>query len=77
MDTYEVVKKLLGEINPVGESNTDAKRFENLKTTTELVDKLLFDIGHVAGCKTDQRYSMGKAGKFASLFLDMVKVADN
>ena len=41
MEVYDVVKKLIGPIEPVGESHTDEKRFENLKALTELVDSLL------------------------------------
>ncbi|GAI86093.1 unnamed protein product, partial [marine sediment metagenome] len=38
---YTVVKKLIGNINPVGETNTDNERFENLKIICELTNKLL------------------------------------
>ena len=31
MDYYEVVKKLIGEVDPVGETHIDNERFENLK----------------------------------------------
>ncbi len=71
MDIYQVVKKLIGPISPVGETNADDKRFENLKTMTELVDVLLNDIYRVA---TDneraQEFSMKRAGKHAARFLN-------
>ncbi len=31
MNNFDVVKKLIGEVRPVGETNTDNARFENLK----------------------------------------------
>lgn len=62
MELYDVVKKLLGEIEPVAETNTDNARFENLKATTELVDKLLTGIGGVAyGFKNRHEYSVKRA----------------
>ena len=44
---YEIVIKLIGEIEPVGASHIDPERFENLKTMTDLVDKLVCDIDNV------------------------------
>ena len=69
MDIYEVVKKLVGPISPVGETYADNDRFENLKTMTELVDKLVFDINAVVPNKDRVEYSMKKAGEFADKFL--------
>ena len=71
MELYDVVKKLVGEIDPVGETNEDDRRFENLKTLTELVDKLLSDIDYV-NTRNSKRYeySLKRAGDFASKFLD-------
>jgi hypothetical protein len=75
MEIYDVVKKLLGEIEPVGETNTDEKRFENLAATTHLVDKLIFDISQVSHCASRQEYSMSRAGKHAEQFLNDIKEA--
>lgn len=68
MEMYDVVKKLVGEIHPIGETNTDDARFENLKEMTELVDKLLTDIDDVAYEATRHEYGHQRAGKFASKF---------
>lgn len=70
MELYDVVKKLVGEINPVGETDEDSRRFENLKTLTELVDGLLIDIDYVARKRHRHEYSIKLAGDFASKFLD-------
>lgn len=69
MNIYEIVKKLVGEIEPVGETNEDNRRFENLKVMTELVDRLIYDIDSVIPSKRKTEYSMNRAGKFADDFL--------
>lgn len=77
MDVYEVAKKLLGPINPIGETNADIERFENLKTACELVNKLLTDIDEVAtNNKGRQEFSMKRAGEFASKFFDDIGIAE-
>ena len=47
MTNHEIVKKLIGKINPIGESNTDAERYENLINTIALVESLIMDIQDV------------------------------
>ena len=73
MDIHEIVKKLVGETDPVGETNADNDRFENLKAMTELVDELLSDIYRVARGNNRHEYSINRAGQFASSFLDEVR----
>jgi len=71
MTLYDVVKKLTGPIDPVGETNTDNARFENLKALTELVDKLVFDIDKVNMLgKGRAEYSIKRAREFANSFLN-------
>lgn len=73
MTLHEIVKKLVGRIDPVGETNTDNDRYENLKVMTELVDALLTDIDMVAMYnKNRQEFSRKRAGGFASKFLDLL-----
>jgi len=70
IDVHEVVEKLVGEINPVGETNTDNKRFENLKVMTELANELLMDITDVGfRYRNNQQFSMKRASNFAKNFL--------
>lgn len=77
MDIYEVVKKLVGEIDPVGETNTDNQRFENLKTLTELIDKLLTDVDRVAyNNKGSHEHSKLKAREFVLKFFDKTGIKD-
>jgi hypothetical protein len=69
LDFYEIVKKLIGPIIPVGDSNIDEQRFENLKNTTELLDKLFFDINQVAQYSNSQESSCSRSGKYAKEYL--------
>ena len=73
MEYYEIVKKLIGPIDPIGETNEDNDRYENLKEVTDLVDKLLFDIVQVALQKDRGEYSISRAGKFADEFLKEIE----
>ena len=69
MTNYDVITKLVGNINPVGESHIDGQRHENLKEMVELVELLLHDISEVA--KNEERYehSMQLSGKLAREYL--------
>lgn len=74
MDLYEVVMKLVGPVQPVGETRADDERFENLKTLTGLVDMLLFEIDRIAAFRTDHQFSVKRAGKHCADFIDQVSI---
>jgi hypothetical protein len=76
MEIYDVVKKLTGEVNPVGETNTDNDRFENLKTLCDLVDKLLTDIDGVIPNKRRHEFSMKRAGDYAGDFYTRIGIEE-
>ena len=69
MDIHDIVKRIVGPINPVGETNEDDHRFSNLKQMTKLVNLLLGDLSRVAAHKGRPEHSMSRAGKFADDFL--------
>lgn len=70
MELKEIVLKLTGEIQPVGETTTDNKRFENLKVLCELVNELVSEIDNVSFYNKDRcEYSMNRSGKYANEFL--------
>ena len=51
IDTYTIyalAKQLIGPINPVGETHTDNKRFENLESFYCILSDLLDDFSRVA-----------------------------
>ena len=41
MEYTDIIKKLIGNINPIGETNTDNERFENLKELCYLVQNFI------------------------------------
>lgn len=70
MTNTDVVKKLVGNIQPEGATHIDTQRFENLKSMCELVNDLVTEIDKVAHDNKDRHeYSMKKAGDYASCFL--------
>lgn len=71
MTNHEIVKKLIGNIRPVGESNTDAERFGNLKEMCSLVEMLIMDIVDMEfDNRDDKQGSVRKCCDYASKFLD-------
>lgn len=76
MDIYEVVKKLVGKIVPIGETYEDNERYENLKIITVLVDRLLTDIDYIAGEEKRHEFSRKRAGKFAREFLNKLGIVE-
>ena len=75
INIHEVVKKLVGSIEPVGETHTDGVRYENLRVMTDLVEKLLRDIDYVASQKSHE-FSIKKASEFASKFYDRLGIEE-
>jgi hypothetical protein len=53
MDIYEIVKKLVGNINPVGKSEVDADRLQNIIVICDLANKIIEDIGYVRNNNID------------------------
>ena len=72
MDIYDVVTKLIGPIKPVGETNSDNERFENLTNMCNLVDQLLIDIDDVGMQKDNYEFSCKRAGRYAAEFLTRI-----
>jgi hypothetical protein len=69
---HEIVKKLIGPVYPIGETNKDSKRLERLKILISLADDLLHDIGVVSTYKDRPEWSMQKAGKVASEYFELI-----
>lgn len=58
----EIVENLIGKINPVGETNEDEIRFENLKLMCDLTNSLISKIGNVSYENKDrQEHSIKKS----------------
>lgn len=70
---YEIIKTLIGEIEPRGDANIDNDRYENLEKTIKLVESLLNDIGKASFYKKSPAYSEWKIGAKADEFLKDLK----
>ena len=70
MEMYDIVKKLIGEVQPIGETNTDNTRYENLEVLTDLTEKLLTDIFSVGDGRFSHEFSLRRAGQYAASFLE-------
>lgn len=69
-EVLKVVKTLVGDINPVGETNTDNNRFENLKVLCDVVYDLISDIDNVHfKNKEAYEFSVKRAAEYANKFL--------
>lgn len=75
MNLHEVVTELIGPIQPVGETNADAQRFENLKVAIDLVERLLFDIDCVSWKAGAPESSIQKSAQAAYKFMQAVRDA--
>ena len=69
MEIYDVTKKLLGPIEPIGDTHVDDERHENLKSTINLIHKLLCDLIETASYSNCPEHSRSRAGKTANEFL--------
>lgn len=73
MTHFEIVKKLIGDVSPKGESHIDSQRLENLKELIKLADEIIGEIHNVARLSSCSEYSIKIAGEKAKLFLEMLK----
>jgi hypothetical protein len=67
----DFVQKMVGSIEPVGESHTDTKRLENLKVMVSLVEDLTREIYEVHQYNKDcYEHSKSQAAKYALAFFE-------
>lgn len=66
---YEVVQKLVGQINPVGDSVVDAARYENLEVFLELLDDMLIDLYPILEDANRPEASIRRAGQRVERFI--------
>lgn len=70
MDYTGIIQRLIGPIEPVGESHTDEARLDNLKAMCAMVNDLVSAIDDVSYRNLDRvEYSMKQAGQYAHDFL--------
>jgi predicted translin family RNA/ssDNA-binding protein len=66
MTNYDVVKKLIGEIEPIGETNIDNERLKNLEAMCELMNEIHTAIEDISyKYRNSQEFSIKRASEFA------------
>jgi hypothetical protein len=77
MELFEIVLKLTGEVRPVGSSNIDDERYENLKTLLELMEKLHLEIDKIATDNKDSHeFSRSRAAKKCMEYIEWLGVPE-
>lgn len=56
---------LIGEVAPIGETNTDNDRYQNLIQLEGVIEHLLDEVEKVSKCSDRYEFSMSRAGKQA------------
>ena len=70
----EIVEKVVGPIDPTGDSSFNDARLDSLMRMTEVIDLLLDGVEHVAlSYASSSQHSVKKAGKFAQEWLKDVQ----
>lgn len=69
----KIIDALNGSVKPVGETNVDNKRFDNLKALEEIINCLLDDVQMLIPNRNRHEYSMKRAGDEAVGYLREVR----
>lgn len=70
---YQVVKKLIGNIEPYGDSNIDKERMKNLQEHYDVTESLVKDLIDVAKYRNRPEASIKELGNEAYLELIEIK----
>jgi len=73
MELIDVVKKLIGQTQPIGETNTDDIRFEHLIELCKLTYELISELESLRQYKTSHEFSVKRVGQFADNYLKRLK----
>lgn len=70
MELIDIVDKLVGRIDPIGDTAIDNERFENLKVYCELIDTMVRNIDDIAyNNMNSELSSIKRASDYASDFM--------
>lgn len=61
----DLIMRLNGEIEPIGETNTDNHRYDNLTRLQNVLDLLMIEMSDICLYCNRPEYSMSKSGKQA------------
>ena len=70
MELIDIIDKLVGRIEPIGDTSVDEERFENLKAYCELINEMVKRVDDVVFNNWDSRLaSVKKFNDYISDFL--------
>lgn len=77
MELLDIVLKLTGPIDPIGETHADNARFENLKQLLQLMKELHAKVDAIANTNCDRgEFSMRRAGLECQKYLNWLGVPE-
>lgn len=60
MELIDIVDKLVGRIEPIGDTAIDNERFENLKVYCDLIERMIIKVDDIAYENKDNKLSSVK-----------------
>ena len=77
LEYFTIIEKLIGPIEPVGDSDVDRIRLKNLEQYTNLIDKMLVEVDSIASSYKDHHQSsLSVAGEHCSKFMDSLGIEE-
>lgn len=77
MTNYDIVKKLIGDIRPLGDASRDYLILDNLKAMCDLHFEIQLAIANIAyDFKDDKQKSVKDCCDFANKYLDSLGVSE-
>ena len=73
MELVDVVKKLVGPVRGVGETNADKFRLESMKTLCDLIDDLLLEVRKASNDSDSHMDSVKSIGLYARDFINDIE----
>ena len=71
MELYEIVMKLVGPVQPVGDTNIDSDRLVNLEKLMRLTNQMLNLLDDLASDADSSMASLNSSGQRAKTFLSL------
>lgn len=72
---FDIVEKLVGEIEPVGSTHVDKERFKNLKVMIKLMDDIYRELDHILYENKDMNEdSIKESVEYINKFFDRIGI---
>jgi hypothetical protein len=73
LDLYDIVMRLVGPVQPTGDSGEDVRRLGNMKALIGLMEDLMVDVLAAAKCADQYQDSMRRIGVVARDFVNEMR----